>query len=58
MNGEIAVYLLSLLEHSNECHRADCPSCRTLDEIFDTIKSKLFSSPVYTHSAAASMRLH
>jgi hypothetical protein len=58
MNGEIAAYLLSLLEHSRECYRADCPSCRTLDEIFDTIKSKLFSSSVYTHSAAASARMH
>ena len=58
MNGEIAVYLVSLLEHGRECHSADCPSCRMLEEIFDTIKSRLFSSPVYTHSAAASMRMH
>jgi hypothetical protein len=58
MNGEIAVYLLSLLEHSMECHCEDCPSCRTLNDIFDTVKTKLFFSAVYGHIAAASMRAH
>lgn len=58
MNGEIAVYLLSLLEHSMECHRPGCPSCQTMDEIFDAIKAKLFASPVYAHGSAVSMRAH
>jgi hypothetical protein len=56
MNGEIAAYLQGLLEHSRECQSTDCPSCRKLDEIFDVVKNRIFSSLVYTKIAVAHAR--
>ena len=50
MNGkdaEITEYLRFLLEHQGQCELEPCPSCLTLQCIFELIRSRLFSSPVY-----------
>src|ERR1035441_263235 len=48
MNGkdaEIAEYLRFLLEHQSRCDLEQCPSCLTLQCIFELVRSRLFSSP-------------
>jgi len=50
MNGddpEIAEYLRFLLEHRGQCELAQCPSCLTLRSVFELIRNRLFSGPVY-----------
>src|ERR1035437_5449787 len=50
MNGkdaEITKYLRFLLEHQGRCELEQCPSCLTLQCIFELIRSRLFSSSVY-----------
>jgi len=63
MNGkdaEITEYLRSLLEHQGQCELEQCPSCLTLRRIFELIRSRLFSSPVYPEvmiSATSTVRV-
>jgi hypothetical protein len=50
MNGkdtEIAEYLRFLLEHQARCALEQCPSCLTLQRVFELVRSRLFSSLVY-----------
>jgi hypothetical protein len=51
--AEIAEYLQSLLDHSGDCESEDCPTCQKLHGIFEVIKNRLFSSPVYPEVMAA-----
>jgi len=52
-DAEIADYLRSLLDHGRKCHREECPACRTLHGIFEVIRKRLFTSPVYPEVLAA-----
>jgi len=50
MNGkdaEITEYLRFLLEHQGKCESQQCPSCLTLQNIFELTRNRLFSGPVY-----------
>ena len=46
-DAEITDYLRFLLEHEGQCELEHCPSCLTLQCVFELIRSRLFSSPVY-----------
>ncbi len=46
-DSEIAAYLRGLLEHYSECELDNCPSCQILQGIFELVKGRLFTSPLF-----------
>ena len=50
-DNEIAEYVQSLLEHGIECESQDCPSCHSLQSIFEIVRARLFSSSLYPEVA-------
>jgi len=47
-DAEIANYLRFLLEHQERCALEQCPSCLTLQGIFQQIRTRLFSGPMHS----------
>ena len=52
-DAEIAEYLRFLLEHQKRCALDRCSSCRALQGIFQQIRARLFSGPLYAEAAVS-----